>query len=414
LIRDEVVKMANVHDFPSEPDQDFDQETNGNRPSKLDQLGEKTSDFFGKLGSSLRKKRPDEGLMDEILAVAPMEELRRVVGSSQETEHDVDSVKDALGLYIDSRRVVLSQDLTKPSWGPKIRTRNFKRGKAKVGTKARGMMSFGRKNDAEVAFDRHEVLEPTRLMHDQDQAISFNLEQSRRYHQFLWLYLGAALASVVIVTAALSVDYSILKEFWYQAMMNEYMMVPPELLSSVPLKALQVLFATIGIHLVLRHMPRWVVTGFTAIIFVMTVGMMLAIGFLYAHKTLPADNQATLAGETTEQSGLFGSLEDSGVSMGAGSDDENVGVITNAFEGVFSSEDLAIIDAIGWLVALTMIFLVVASIGALFMLWGEHNIRNFILARDYRERKFETERLRLAEAVALQIHMPEPESQSYR
>jgi hypothetical protein len=371
--------------------------------SAMERIGEAVSNFFGRLGNGRRSKDPQFGLMDEVLAMSAMSELREVLGETEETMHDIETTRHAMQHYIDSKRVVLSQELTKPSWGPKISPRDFKRGKKKIGrslaNRARGL--FGRRDDN--ANDRSSTLEPDYLMHIQDQEISFNLEQARRYSHFLWLYFAAALASVAIVIAALTVDYSILKEFWHQAMMNEYMMVPPELQDSVSLKALQVLFATIGIHLVLRHAPNWIVTMFTGVIFVMTVLMMIAIGFLYAHKTLPVENQATVAGQSTEESGLLGAFAES-LGAGGSAADATAGGAAPKWTGVFNAETLAWVDAVGWLVALTAIFLVVASIGALFLLWGEHNIRNFILARDYSNRKYHTERLRYAESVALQVH----------
>lgn len=370
--------------------------------SGFERFGEAISNFFGRLGKGRRSKDPQFGLMDEVLAMRAMDELRGVLGETEETMHDIETTRHAMQHYIDSKRVVLSQELTKPSWGPKISPRDFKRGKKKIGRglakRARGF--FGARDDD--ANDRSSTLEPDYLMHIQDQEISFNLEQARRYSHFLWLYFAAALGSVAIVIAALTVDYSILKEFWHQAMMNEYMMVPPELQDSVSLKALQVLFATIGIHLVLRHAPNWMVGMFTGVIFVMTVLMMIAIGFLYAHKTLPVENQATVAGESTEESGLLGAFAES---LGdASSEAATSGRIGQGLSEIFDAGTLAWIDAVGWLVALTAIFLVVASIGALFLLWGEHNIRNFILARDYSNRKYHTERLRYAESVALQVH----------
>lgn len=369
----------------------------------LERTGQKISDFFGSLGRRMVRGDPQKDLMDEVLAMTAMAKLRGVLGETDDTVHDIDTTREAIQHFIDAKRIVLSQELTRPSWGPRISVRDYKRGRDRVGKRlSKGLGVFRGGNGH---HDRSNALEPNRLMHEQDQEISFNLEQARRYSHFLWLYLAAALASLGIVAAALTVDYSILKEFWHQAMMNEYMMVPAELQDSVSLKALQVLFATIGLHLVLRHLPNWMIAGFTGVIFIMTVLMMLAIGFLYAHKTLPVENQATVNGETTEESGLLGALAESGIMTGSDPDAEEAagGPIGQGLSDFFDADTLAWVDAVGWLVALTAIFLVVASIGALFLLWGEHNIRNFILARDYSNRKYETQRLRYAESVALQI-----------
>lgn len=387
-------------------DNRFDRSTP--EPGVLEVIGQRVANFFGGGG-----KKQD--LMDEILATDAMRSLATHV-DDERVGHDINSAQLALQHFIDMKRVVLCQELTRPSWGPKISSqsfkrkqdRNFKRGKKGAG---KGLFSrignfFNRDEAGHSAQANAAALEPGTIMHRQDQEISFNLEQSRRYSQFKWLYFVAAFASIAIVSSALLVDYSILKEFWHQAMMNEYMIVPADLQNSVSLKALQVLFATIGIHLVLRHVPNFVVTAFTAVIFVMTVLMMISIGFLYAHKTLPVDNQATVSGETTEESGLLGALAESGIIGGAdnGEEGEPGGPIGQGLSQFFDADTLAWIDAVGWLVALTAVFLVVASIGALFLLWAEHNIRNFILASDYANRKDETARLRYAESVALQVN----------
>lgn len=358
-------------------------------------------DFLTKAGNFFRRKNAHDDLMDEVLATRAMEQLSGHVDDVK-VGHDIATTQHALQHFIDAKRLVLSQELTKPSWGPKISPRDFKRGRGRIGKRVSSRLNVFGGNGP----DGRGALEPNGPMHRQDHEISFNLEQARRYSHFTLLYVVAAIASIAIVSAALMVDYSILKEFWHQAMMNEYMMVPAELQNSVSLKALQVLFATIGIHLVLRHLPDWIIAIFTGVIFIMTVVMMIAIGFLYAHTTLPVEGQATVKGETTEDSGLMGALADSGITVGAepGGENGDSGPIGDSLSEFFNADTLAWIDAVGWLVALTAIFLVVASIGALFLLWGERNIRNFILARDYSHRKLETERLRYAESVALQIN----------
>jgi hypothetical protein len=195
------------------------------------------------------------------------------------------------------------------------------------------------------------------------------------------------------------VDYSIIKEFWHQAMVNEYMQLPPELAQSVTFKSLQVLFATIGIHLVLRHLPRWAIAGFTGVVFFLTMAMMLSLGFLYAHNSMPNDNQATIEGRDTSSSGLGDMIS----SMGLQPDTAAETSERAAIELPQWMEQLALYDALGWMVSLSVIFLIVASVGALFLLWAEHNVRNWIIAKEYRTRSYQTARLRRAESMALQL-----------
>lgn len=131
-----------------------------------------------------------------------------------------------------------------------------------------------------------------------DKVISKNLEMSRRFSKFESIYLISGIAAVAVVIAALFVDFHIIKEFWHQAMVNEYMQLPPELSGSVLFKSFQVLFATIGIHLFLRILPNWGRNLFVGVLFIMTVAMMLSLGFLYAHNSLPNDSQATMKAVT--------------------------------------------------------------------------------------------------------------------
>ncbi|TNE57331.1 MAG: hypothetical protein EP340_08990 [Alphaproteobacteria bacterium] len=232
-----------------------------------------------------------------------------------------------------------------------------------------------------------------------DRVISKNLELSRRFSKFQSIYFGGAIACVMIVVAALFVDFHIIKEFWHSAMVNEYMQLPPELAGSVWFKSFQVLFATIGIHLFLRILPVWGRNLFVGAIFALTVAMMLSLGFLYAHNSLPNDNQATIEGRDTSRSSLGSALE----SLGLEPENTSVNASRPPVELPQWMEQLAVYDAFGWMLSLSVIFFLVASIGALFLIWAEEGVQKFAVGRDYQNRLVRTERLRRLDSLAFQL-----------
>jgi hypothetical protein len=256
----------------------------------------------------------------------------------------------------------------------------FDRGKGSMSTKAKSLYNYNTKASA-------------------DKVISKNLEMSRRFSKFEGIYLFSGIASVVIVIAALFVDFHIIREFWHQAMVNEYMQLPPELNNSVLFKSFQVLFATIGIHLFLRILPNWGRNLFVSLVFVMTMAMMLSLGFLYAHNSLPNDNKATIEGRDTANSGLGDMLS----SMGLQPDNTSVNATSAPIELPAWMEQLAVYDAFGWMMSLSVIFFLVASIGALFLIWAEENAQKFAVGRDYENRLVRTERMRRLDSLAFQL-----------
>jgi len=339
--------------------------------------------------NSVAVKEPEKGLIEEIFASSSMDELNEVMDDSSYSRPDTDTSLKVIKRYIDGKREELAYGLDHPSWGPKFSPKSHKRSRSNPVTRT---FSKGRSRD-------EDVLEPVQRMDKQDQMIAANLEQSHRYSRYSGLYIGSAIVSFCIVLAALVVDYSIIKQFWHQAMVNEYMQLPPELAQSVTFKSLQVLFATIGIHLVLRHLPRWAIAGFTGVVFLLTMAMMLSLGFLYAHNSLPNDSQATIEGRDTNSSGLGDMLS----TMGLQPETATAAAETAPVELPAWMEQLAVYDALGWMISLSVIFLIVASVGALFLLWSEHNVRNWTIAKEYRTRSYHTTRLRRAESMALQL-----------
>ncbi len=299
-------------------------------------------------------------------------------------------------------REELSQPLEHPTWGPKLKYKDFKRGTKKSWNSARDRIArYGDDFDAdERGADRSES---RRTLHDQDKAIAYNWEQSRRYSRYGSLYLATGIFCAFIVLAALFVDFAIIQEFWQRALANEFLDVPAAFSTSIIAKSLQVLFATIAIHLLIRHLPKSMIVGFTSVLFLLTVIMLFGLGFLLADSSIPVENAALLDGESDEGS-LGSALADYGIPLEGTSDDvSSNGTINDAVIPEWAQEFLNIGRAVGWLIALTSIFFVVASVGALFLLWTEKNIRNFIIARDFSDRSGGTTNLRRLEA--LNVHL---------
>jgi hypothetical protein len=160
------------------------------------------------------------------------------------------------------------------------------------------------------------------------------------FHNLIALTLGLGTFAV-----ALYVDYHIVNEFWIRALANEYMdNINPALLASATAKSLQVLFATLAIHYLLSHIGNTGRTVYVVFVSLMAAFMVLALGGLWAKGT----------GIVQDPNGILCKLQGG----------------TNCSAGILGGNDEFIA-----LVALSSLFLIVASVGAI----GLHSaMRGFI------------------------------------
>ena len=174
------------------------------------------------------------------------------------------------------------------------------------------------------------------------------------FHHWTLVVVGFAVFGL-----ALYVDYAIIHEFWSRLLSNEFGEVPPSMANSVAAKSAQVLFATLAIHYVISLKPfsatvakygRW---AYSTVVFVVAFAMLMGIGIIWANNSMP-DGSKVFAAESTESSRA---LEQFSRSMG---------VEPAAKPEV--SEDVAVLrdhETAIRLVSLSVIFIIVASIGAI-------------------------------------------------
>lgn len=168
-------------------------------------------------------------------------------------------------------------------------------------------------------------------------------------------HISAIVLGLGVFLIALVVDYNIIHEFWTRALANEFMEVPPALATSVTFKSLQVLFATLAVHYLISHIGHGGRIAYSLFIFALTAVMVMGIGLLWANNSLPAGAQ------------VFGV----DVNQSAQSIDtfaKSLGMAAPPHAAAPPTSDLAWLkqfEAPIWLFSLGVIFLVVASIGAM-------------------------------------------------
>lgn len=166
-------------------------------------------------------------------------------------------------------------------------------------------------------------------------------------------HASAVVLGLAVFVTALFVDYNIISEFWTRALSNEFGEVPPALASTVWAKSLQVLFATLAVHYLVTNIGHGGRVAYSLLIFAITAVMVIGIGLLWANNSLPAGSK------------VFG-LD---VSSSAQSIDQfmkGLGIAPPK-KAALPAEVKALkkYELLIWLFSLGVIFLVVASIGAM-------------------------------------------------
>jgi hypothetical protein len=149
------------------------------------------------------------------------------------------------------------------------------------------------------------------------------------------------------------VDYNIIHEFWTRALSNEFGEVPPSLANTVAAKSLQVVFATLAIHYLISHIGHGGRIAYSLLIFAITAVMVIGIGLLWANNSLPAG--AKVFGLDVNQS----ATQVDSFLQGLGMKPQRAAPVPAEVK-VLKKYELVV-----WLFSLGVIFLVVASIGAM-------------------------------------------------
>ena len=251
------------------------------------------------------------------------------------------------------------------------------------------------------------ALDPEQL--DDAHVIVRNLEKSRQVHHYRWLYAIAAVLAVSIAVLAMFVDYQIIRgDVWTRALSNEFMVVPASLQSSVVFKSLQVLFAVLIVHFMLKITGVYGRNTLITAAFIMAIVMIGSLGYLVAYNNMAGATSATYENAqeaapppTNSIDQLFASLGSKHATPPAAT--EHVARAGLGVEEVslplpkLSKASLANADSWIWFAFASVIFFIVTAVAALYMLIMENNVRNLVIARDYHQRQRNLTQLHMLE-----------------
>jgi hypothetical protein len=307
----------------------------------------------------------------------------------------------------------LKTPIDPPSWGPDW----VKRGhtteplteKKKGGLRLASLFPFGRKDDDEEdAEDNVADLDDD----DQDDArvIAHNMEKSRQVWHFRGLYVLGGIAAITIALLAMFVDFQIVKgDIWTRALANEFMVVPASLQGTLLFKSMQVIFAVLIIHFMLKITGVYGRNIMVTTAFLFALVMIGCLGYLVAYNNMTGGTSATLehAQSAAPASNSIDQLFASN-SHTAGPTDSGGGLMAASMTTPKSDEAsssipkpsaslLANADSWFWLAFASVIFFIVTTVAALYVQTFENNVRNFLISRDYLCRRKQFAQLHLLE-----------------
>jgi hypothetical protein len=233
---------------------------------------------------------------------------------------------------------------------------------------------------------------------EETDIIARNLEKSRQVAHYRGLYAAAVVLAAAIALLAMFVDYQIIRgDIWTRALSNEFMVVPASLQSSVVFKSMQVIFAVLIVHFMLKITGVYGRNSLIIAAFILSIVMIGCLGYLVAYNNLAGATTATLehsddsAAPSNSIDQLFASVSKPAPKITqAGMTDEMSLPLPK-----LSQRSLANADSWLWLVFASVIFFIVTSVAALYMLTVENNVRNFLISRDYKHRQRQFAQLHL-------------------
>jgi hypothetical protein len=300
----------------------------------------------------------------------------------------------------------LKTPVDQPSWGPDW----VKRGE-RVAGHAQGkpspmakMLPFGRKEEIEDDADDGPLNARER---SDSEIIARNMEKSRQVAHYRPLYLVAALFALAILGIAMFVDYHIIREVWTRALANEFMVVPPALQSSVVFKSLQVVFAVLIVHFMLKITGAYGRNTMIVASFILALVMIGGLGYLVAYNNMAGGTsvQHEQSAAPTDTSNSIDQLFNNDSNMGDAKAQPVAAQVTQTASNAgfslglpkLSQTSLADADSWFWLAFASVVFFIVTTVAALYMQTVENNIRNFHIARDYSHRRRQFAQLHLLE-----------------
>ncbi len=308
----------------------------------------------------------------------------------------------------------LKTPIDPPSWGPDW----IKRGhtsdpltqKKSGGFRLAKLFPFGRKDDDEDEADAKDVVDD---LDDDDQddaqVIAHNMEKSRQVWHFRGLYVLGGIAAITIALLAMFVDFQIVKgDIWTRALANEFMVVPASMQGTLLFKSLQVIFAVLIIHFMLKITGVYGRNAMVTTAFLFALVMIGCLGYLVAYNNMTGGTSATLehAQDAAPQSNsidqLFASANHTGSAQESGGGLMAASMTTPKNDEASSIPKpsprlLANADSWFWLAFASVIFFIVTTVAALYVQTFENNVRNFLISRDYLCRRKQFAQLHLLE-----------------
>lgn len=160
-----------------------------------------------------------------------------------------------------------------------------------------------------------------------------------------------------VFAAAIVVDYAIVSEYWTRLLSNEFGEVEPSMVATVCAKSLQVLFATLAMHFIFSAYGGVLRGLVSLLLFSVTFLMLLAIGIVWANASMP-EGTKVFTGETSSTARAIEQFS------------QSMGVVPKGQQ----SDANSVAAPIPWLreneigirlVSLAIVFVIVASIGAM-------------------------------------------------
>ncbi len=223
--------------------------------------------------------------------------------------------------------------------------------------------------------------------------IARNMEKSRQVAHYKPLYVAAAALALAIVLVSMFVDYHIIREVWTRALANEFMVVPEALKASVVFKSLQVIFAVLIVHFMLKITGAYGRNTMIAASFVMALFMIAGLGYLVAYNNMAG---GTATARETHQAAqpapnpidqLFAQDNTGGVQRASMVSAPRIDDGVSIGLPKLSETSLAHADLWFWLAFASVIFFIVTTVAALYMQTFENNVRNVHVAKDYQQRR---------------------------
>ena len=355
------------------------------------------------------RRAPRNGLSRELLHGLTPDEFKAEAHSLAEAEAMTPQVRERMKAHLVER---LMTPVDRPSWGPDWIKQSDRDAPRRGKKKSQGLMGFFRPERS--AFNASENAEPpvksalSSQDNDESRVIARNLETSRQVAHYSGLYVFGMMIAIAIALLAMFVDYQIIRgDVWTRALSNEFMVVPASLQASVVFKSLQVVFAVLIVHFMLKITGVYGRNAMITTGFVLALVMIGCLGYLVAYNNMAGGTSATL--EHHEDGGapaqdnsinkLFASLNapsdttssdvqaDGTTGRAARSGMENADETSTLSVPKVSQRTLANADSWLWLAFASVIFFIVTMVAALYLQTGENNARNFMISRDYKHRR---------------------------